>query len=51
MALALWKFCVIMEGNYRRALDGATDNLFVRAFGADVPVIAAHAEALAHTYD
>jgi aminoglycoside phosphotransferase (APT) family kinase protein len=44
--LALWKFCVIMEGNYRRALDGATDNPFVREFGADVPAIAAYAEAL-----
>jgi aminoglycoside phosphotransferase (APT) family kinase protein len=51
IALALWKFCVIMEGNYRRALDGATDNLFVRGFGADVPVIAAHAEALARKRD
>jgi aminoglycoside phosphotransferase (APT) family kinase protein len=45
--LALWKFCVIMEGNYRRALEGSTDNPFVREFGADVPAIAAYAEALA----
>lgn len=45
--LALWKFCVIMEGNYRRALDGATDNAFVREFGRDVPAIAAYAEARA----
>ena len=44
--LALWKFCVIMEGNYRRALDGATDSRFVREFGADVPAIASYAEAL-----
>ena len=45
--LALWKFCVIMEGNYRRALRGATDNPFVREFGAEVPAIAAFAEARA----
>ena len=44
--LALWKFCVIMEGNYRRAVDGATDNAFVREFGRDVPAIAGYAEAL-----
>jgi aminoglycoside phosphotransferase (APT) family kinase protein len=44
--LALWKFCVIMEGNYRRALDGATDSRFVREFGSEVPAIASYAEAL-----
>jgi aminoglycoside phosphotransferase (APT) family kinase protein len=43
--LALWKLCVIMEGNYRRALQGATDNPFVREFGTEVPAIAAYAEA------
>jgi aminoglycoside phosphotransferase (APT) family kinase protein len=48
MAFALWKLCVIMEGNYRRALAGATDNPFVRDFGDDVPEIAAYAEKLAH---
>jgi aminoglycoside phosphotransferase (APT) family kinase protein len=45
--LALWKLCVIMEGNYRRALQGATDNPFVREFGAEVPAIASYAEARA----
>jgi aminoglycoside phosphotransferase (APT) family kinase protein len=49
--LALWKFCVIMEGNYRRALDGATDSRFVREFGADVPAIASYAEALTRLTD
>jgi aminoglycoside phosphotransferase (APT) family kinase protein len=44
--LALWKFCVIMEGNYRRALEGATDSRFVREFGAEVPAIASYAVAL-----
>ena len=38
-----------MEGNSRRALDGATDNAFVRELGRDVPAIAAYAEALART--
>jgi aminoglycoside phosphotransferase (APT) family kinase protein len=47
VTLALWKLCVIMEGNYRRALAGSTDNAFVRDFGEDVPQIAAHAERLA----
>ena len=45
--LALWKFCVIMEGNYRRALAGTTDDPFVKSFGEDVPILAAHAERLA----
>jgi aminoglycoside phosphotransferase (APT) family kinase protein len=49
--LALWKFCVIMEGNYRRALDGATDSRFVREFGADVPAVASYAEALTRSDD
>jgi aminoglycoside phosphotransferase (APT) family kinase protein len=47
VTLALWKLCVIMEGNYRRALAGSTDNAFVREFGEDVPEIAAYAEQLA----
>jgi aminoglycoside phosphotransferase (APT) family kinase protein len=47
VTLALWKLCVIMEGNYRRALAGTTDNVFVREFGDDVPEIAAYAEKLA----
>jgi aminoglycoside phosphotransferase (APT) family kinase protein len=47
VTLALWKLCVIMEGNYRRALADSTDNAFVRQFGEDVPQIAAYAERLA----
>ena len=42
---------MIMEGNYRRALDGATDDPFVRAFGADVPAIAAQACELSDRVD
>jgi aminoglycoside phosphotransferase (APT) family kinase protein len=45
--LAVWKFCVIMEGNYRRALSGASDDAFAKRFGEDVPVLAAHAERVA----
>jgi aminoglycoside phosphotransferase (APT) family kinase protein len=45
--LAVWKFCVIMEGNYRRALAGASDDAFAKRFGEDVPVLAAHAERIA----
>jgi aminoglycoside phosphotransferase (APT) family kinase protein len=45
--LAIWKFCVIMEGNYRRAISGASDDAFAKRFGEDVPVLAAHAERVA----
>ena len=45
--LAVWKFCVIMEGNYRRALAGTSDDAFAKRFGEDVPVLAAHAERIA----
>jgi aminoglycoside phosphotransferase (APT) family kinase protein len=45
--LAIWKFCVIMEGNYRRTLDGISDDAFAKRFGEDVPVLAAHAERVA----
>jgi aminoglycoside phosphotransferase (APT) family kinase protein len=47
MTLALWKFCVIMEGNYRRALSGMSDDDFARRFGDEIPLIAAQAERLA----
>ena len=45
--LAIWKFCVIMEGNYRRAISGVSDDAFAKRFGEDVPVLAAHAERVA----
>jgi aminoglycoside phosphotransferase (APT) family kinase protein len=45
--LAVWKFCVIMEGNYRRVLSGISDDAFAKRFGEDVPVLAAHAERIA----
>ena len=36
MALALWKSIVFMEGNYKRALAGTTDDPFLRSFGDGV---------------
>jgi aminoglycoside phosphotransferase (APT) family kinase protein len=44
--LALWKSAVFMEGNYRRALAGATDDPFLRGFGAGVVELAERAEEL-----
>ncbi len=36
MALALWKSIVFMEGNYKRAIAGSTDDPFLRSFGDGV---------------
>jgi aminoglycoside phosphotransferase (APT) family kinase protein len=36
VALALWKSAVFMEGNYRRALEGATDDPYLKGFGDGV---------------
>jgi len=45
--LALWKATIFMEGNYRRALDGLSDDPYLKAFGAVVPAMVRRAEALA----
>jgi aminoglycoside phosphotransferase (APT) family kinase protein len=45
--LALWKSVVFMEGNYKRAVTGMTDDPFLKAFGDGVLELAARAEALA----
>jgi aminoglycoside phosphotransferase (APT) family kinase protein len=45
--LALWKSIVFMEGNYRRAISGATDDPFLEGFGSTVLELAALAEAVA----
>jgi aminoglycoside phosphotransferase (APT) family kinase protein len=45
--LALWKSVVFMEGNYRRAVDGLTDDPFLKSFGEGVVELAARAEAVA----
>ena len=45
--LALWKSIVFMEGNYKRAISGATDDPFLRSFGDGVLALAQRAEAMA----
>ena len=45
--LALWKSVVFMEGNYRRAIEGRTDDPYLKSFGEGVTELAARAEAVA----
>jgi aminoglycoside phosphotransferase (APT) family kinase protein len=45
--LALWKSIVFMEGNYKRAVSGATDDPFLKTFGDGVVELAGRAEDLA----
>jgi aminoglycoside phosphotransferase (APT) family kinase protein len=45
--LALWKSIVFMEGNYKRAVSGATDDPFLKDFGDGVVELADRAEAMA----
>jgi len=45
-ALALWKAIVFMEGNYKRALSGSTDDPFLASFGDGVVDLAERAEAI-----
>jgi aminoglycoside phosphotransferase (APT) family kinase protein len=40
VALALWKAVVFMEGNYRRAISGASDDPYLKAFGEGVVELA-----------
>jgi aminoglycoside phosphotransferase (APT) family kinase protein len=44
--LALWKSIVFMEGNYKRAVAGTTDDPYLKSFGDGVVQLAARAEAL-----
>ena len=44
--LALWKSIVFMEGNYRRASSGMSDDPYLKAFGDGVVGLAERAEAL-----
>jgi len=46
--LALWKSVVFMEGNYKRAIAGTTDDPYLRQFGDGVLELAGQAEELAH---
>jgi aminoglycoside phosphotransferase (APT) family kinase protein len=43
VALALWKAIVFMEGNYKRAISGATDDPYLAAFGEGVVELAERA--------
>jgi aminoglycoside phosphotransferase (APT) family kinase protein len=46
-ALALWKAAIFMEGNYRRAVAGSTDDPYLKGFGDAVVELAERARALA----
>jgi aminoglycoside phosphotransferase (APT) family kinase protein len=43
VTLALWKAVVFMEGNYKRALAGSTDDPFLKSFGDGVEQLARRA--------
>jgi aminoglycoside phosphotransferase (APT) family kinase protein len=47
MTLAVWKSIVFMEGNYKRAVSGTTDDPYLKQFGDGVIELAQQAEALA----
>jgi aminoglycoside phosphotransferase (APT) family kinase protein len=49
--LALWKALVYMEGNYRRAMTGLTDDPFLASFGEGVVELAERAEAMTRRGD
>ena len=46
--LALWKSVVFMEGNYKRAIAGTTDDPYLKQFGEGVLELASQAEEVAH---
>jgi aminoglycoside phosphotransferase (APT) family kinase protein len=46
--LALWKSIVFMEGNYKRAVAGSTDDPYLKSFGDGVLELARQAEEVAH---
>ena len=48
VTLAVWKMTVFMEGNYKRALAGATDDPYLKHFGEGVLALARHAEEAMH---
>jgi aminoglycoside phosphotransferase (APT) family kinase protein len=43
VTLALWKAIVFMEGNYKRAVSGSTDDPYLKAFGKGVVELAERA--------
>ena len=46
--LALWKSVVFMEGNYKRAIAGSTDDPYLKQFGDGVLELARQAETVAY---
>ncbi len=46
--LALWKSVVFMEGNYKRAIAGTTDDPYLKQFGEGVLELASQAQQVAH---
>jgi aminoglycoside phosphotransferase (APT) family kinase protein len=46
--LAVWKMAVFMEGNYKRALAGSTDDPYLKTFGEGVVELAERAEGITH---
>jgi hypothetical protein len=42
----VWKSIVFMEGNYKRAVSGSTDDPYLRQFGDGVVELAERAEEL-----
>jgi aminoglycoside phosphotransferase (APT) family kinase protein len=46
--LAIWKSVVFMEGNYKRAIAGTTDDPYLKQFGEGVLELAQQAELVAH---
>ena len=46
--LALWKSIVFMEGNYKRAVSGTTDDPYLKQFGEGVLELARQAEVVAY---
>jgi aminoglycoside phosphotransferase (APT) family kinase protein len=46
--LALWKSIVFMEGNYKRAIAGSTDDPYLKSFGDGVLELARQAEEVAY---
>jgi len=46
--LALWKSIVFMEGNYKRAVSGSTDDPYLKQFGEGVLELARQAEEVSH---
>jgi aminoglycoside phosphotransferase (APT) family kinase protein len=45
--LALWKSIVFMEGNYKRAVEGSTDDPYLKGFGEGVLELSERAEVMA----